>query len=129
MPRRSGAELRCRAAVQSCAAELRCRAALRCRAVVPSCAAELWCRAVVQSCGAELQSCGAELRLLLHRSVARRARPVPEHHQAAGLRVASYPYYDPSSCSLDFDAMIAALEALAVAMAFLLLVLPNSLSE
>ena len=40
---------------------------------------------MVQSCGAELQSCGAELRLLLHRSVARRARPVPEHDQAARL--------------------------------------------
>ena len=45
-----------------------------------NCAAELRCRAVLQSCAAELCLC-----LLLHWCVVRRARPVPEHSQAAFL--------------------------------------------
>ena len=38
----------------------------------------------------------------------------PDIFTTCGLRVASYPYYDASTCGLNFDAMIAALCALPV---------------
>ena len=74
--------------------------------------------ATIQSVGSSSGlKIGADfLRRYLPEAVIRVSEPTWENHRAifegAGARVESYPYYDPATGGLDFDAMFAAFEAM-----------------